>query len=137
MKKSFVILSLLLLTGVACDRHEPKVEDQKAKVPVENRYEPDNTGKNVRDRNENAKTPGEQSESQADRTVVQNIRKALVEDDSLSTNGKNIKVIVIDGAVTLRGPVATPRERERIIRKIHNLQGIVSLDDQLEVLQNN
>ena len=44
---------------------------------------PDNTGRNVRDRG-NTLTSGDQSETEADRTVTQKIRQAVVADDALS-----------------------------------------------------
>ena len=49
---------------------------------------PDNTGRNERDRDNATKTAGDQSENEADRTIPQNIRQAIVADDSVSTNGE-------------------------------------------------
>jgi len=69
---------------------------------------PDNTGRNVRDRGGDTLTPGDQSNTKADLTLTQQIRKALMADKSLSTNAKNIKIITANGVVTLRGPVNTP-----------------------------
>jgi osmotically-inducible protein OsmY len=94
---------------------------------------PDNTGRNVRDRGDVTLTPGDQSESEADRTLTQQVRKAVVADDSLSTMAKNIKIITIDGVVTLRGPVQNPREREIIEAKAQQIPGINKIDNQLEV----
>ena len=37
--------------------------------------------------------------------MTQKIRKAVVADDSLSMNAHNVKIITLDGVVTLRGPV--------------------------------
>ena len=42
------------------------------------------------------------------------IRKAIVADDSLSTNAKNVKIVTENGGVTLRGPVSDARERETV-----------------------
>jgi osmotically-inducible protein OsmY len=94
----------LLIGGCGRDRAENKQVSQSAPVA------PDNTGTNVRDRGGETKTPGDQSENEADRTITQNIRQALTADDSLSTNAKNVKIITNDGTVTLRGP---RQERER------------------------
>jgi len=94
---------------------------------------PDNTGRNVRDRGGATLTPGDQSESEADRTLTQQIRQAVVADDSLSTMAKNIKIITIDGVVTLRGPVQSPREKEKIEAKAQQIAGIDRIDNQLEV----
>ena len=78
-------------------------------------------------------TPGDQSESETDRTLTQQIRKAVVADDSLSTMAKNIKIITVDGVVTLRGPVQSPQEREAIQAKAQQIAGIDRIDNQLEV----
>ncbi len=99
------------------------------------RIDNDNTGKNVRDRDSAAITPLDQSESEADRTITQKIRKAVVADDALSTNAQNIKIITINGVVVLRGPVANQQEIDSVLRKISDVQGVVRVDNQLEILK--
>jgi hyperosmotically inducible periplasmic protein len=94
---------------------------------------PDNTGRNVRDRGGATLTPGDQSESEADRTLTQRIRQAVVADDSLSTAAKNIKIITVDGVVTLRGPVQNPQEKATIAAKAQQIAGTHKVDNQLEV----
>lgn len=134
MKKIF-LLAMLSLTMVACDR-----QDKPKHLPPSDReqtYDNDNTGKNIRDRDSMTKTPGDQSESEADRTITQKIRQAIMADDSLSTNAKNIKIITINGVVTLRGPVANSQEKEVIARKVNGVRGISRVDNQLEVTRNN
>lgn len=92
----------------------------------------DNTGVNVRDRNDAKVTAQDQSESDTDRTLTQEIRKAIVADDSLSTNAKNVKVITVNGVVTLRGPVATEQEKNKVAAKVNGVAGVKKLDNQLE-----
>ena len=94
---------------------------------------PDNSGRNERDRNDATKTPGDQSESEADRTISQNIRKAVTADDSLSTNGKNVKIITVDGVVTLRGPVKSEAEKTKIESKAKQIAGVKNVENQLEI----
>jgi hyperosmotically inducible protein len=94
---------------------------------------PDNTGRNVRDRGGATMTPGDQSESEADRTVTQQIRRAVVADDSLSTMAKNVKIITTDGVVTLRGSVQSAHEKEAIETKARQFAGINQVENQLEV----
>jgi osmotically-inducible protein OsmY len=79
------------------------------------------------------KTPLNQSESEADRTITQKIRQAIVSDNSMSTDAKNIKIITIKGVVTLRGPVASSQEKDAIAKKVNDVQGVVRVDNQLEV----
>ena len=94
---------------------------------------PDNSGRNERDRNDATKTAGDQSESEADRTISQNIRKAITSDDSVSTNGKNVKIITVDGVVTLRGPVKSEAEKTNIVAKAQQIAGVKNVENQLEI----
>ncbi|WP_228840678.1 BON domain-containing protein [Candidatus Protochlamydia phocaeensis] len=96
---------------------------------------PDNTGRNTRDRNPSAVTPGEQSESEADRTITQKIRQALMDDDALSTNAKNVKIMTINGVVTLRGVVNNDKEKNEIGKKAKAVSGVKNVDNQIEILR--
>ena len=64
------------------------------------------------------------------------IRRAIMNDDALSTYAKNIKIITIDGKVTLRGPVKNAEELNTI-QSIARQAGVTSLDSQLEVKTTN
>jgi len=74
----------------------------------------DNTRVNKRDTSSAALTPMDQGSSASDRAITQQIRKDLMNDKSLSFTAKNVKVITIDGKVTLRGPVKSEAERTAI-----------------------
>src|SRR6185295_10762237 len=65
----------------------------------------DNTKVNTRDRAKGAVTADQQKDNAADRTLTQQIRKALMQDKSLSSYAHNVKVIAQGGQVTLKGPV--------------------------------
>ena len=94
---------------------------------------PDNTGRNVRDRSGATLTPGDQSERPADRRLTQQIRQALRADKSLSMTAKNVKIITVNGAVTLRGPVKSLHEKEAIEAKAQQIAGATNVENQLEV----
>jgi hyperosmotically inducible protein len=121
-----LLLSGVLIVGCSKDRAEDKQVSQAA-------VEADNTGRNVRDRNDQTKTPTDQGESEADRKISQNIRQAITADDSLSTNGKNVKIITSDGTVTLRGPVKNDQEKSTIAAKAQQVAGVKNVDNQLEI----
>ena len=93
----------------------------------------DNTDKNDRDRDPAALTPGDQGENEADRTITQKIRQAVVANDTLSMNAKNVKIITNDGTVTLRGPVKSEKEKSDIEAKAKQVAGVKRVDNQLEV----
>lgn len=75
----------------------------------------DNTAHNSRDADGNELTPLDQSHAAADVEITRSIPKLLVDDDTLGTNAQNVKVITVDGLVTLRGPVANADEQSRIV----------------------
>src|SRR5689334_14160409 len=75
---------------------------------------PDNTGKNQRDRSGDTQTSGDQSNTSQDIKITAAIRKAVVADKSLSATAKNVKIITANETVTLRGPVNTAEEKEKI-----------------------
>ena len=131
MRTSALGLGLVLAFLVfACSKNNQSKNDQPSQTVA---VAPDNSGRNVRDRNDATKTAGDQSESEADRTISQNIRQAIVADDSVSTNGKNVKIITVDGMVTLRGPVKTEQEKTNIGAKAQQIAGVKRVDNQLEI----
>jgi hyperosmotically inducible periplasmic protein len=94
---------------------------------------PDNSRVNQRDRNSASLTPMDQGSSEADRTTTQQIRQAVMRDKSLSFTAKNVKIITINGKVTLRGPVKTEAERTAIEAAARGVAGGEQVDSQLEI----
>ena len=128
---TFKIIPMCLLTSlivVGCSKDRASNEKVSQTSPA-----PDNSAVNVRDRNDQTKTAGDQAENEADRTISQAIRKELSADDSLSTNGKNVKIITADGKVTLRGPVKSDAEKSAIVGKAQQVAGVKNVDNQLEI----
>ncbi len=88
----------------------------------------DNTGVNARDTT-GAMTPLDQGNQADDLQTTQEIRKALIDSDSLSADAKNVKIITNGGIVTLRGPVRSDAERatvEMMARKAAETDRIVN-----------
>jgi len=115
-------LGLLFVSVSACDR---STDARHAAA--------DNTARNVRDKDANLPTPMDQGESEADRTITQHVRNAVVDNDALSTNAHNVKIITQDGIVTLRGPVNTATEKATVVAAARSTPGVTRVDDQLEV----
>ena len=93
----------------------------------------DNTGINVRDRSPQALTPMQQGNSKGDIDITQRIRKAVMADGSLSMTAKNVKIITLNGSVTLRGPVNDEHERTAIEGKAKSVAGAEHVNNQIEV----
>ena len=94
---------------------------------------PDNTGRNVRDRNGDTLTPVDQSNKESDVELTRKIREEVVGDDSLSMQAHNVKIISVDGVVTLRGPVKSDGEKSRIASLAEKNAGSGKVHNQLEV----
>ena len=129
MKKQMIFAAGLILTPyLAIAASEP--------VPTEKSMTQDkdasNTGINKRDRDDKTLTPMDQKNNQSDLNITQEIRQALMKDE-FSMDAKNIKVITRNGAVTLRGPVKSAAELEKINGLVKAVPGIKSLDNQLQV----
>ena len=96
-----------------------------------------NTGVNVRDRDSTAKTPIDQNENTADIKITADIRRAIMDDKSMSVNAQNCKIITDkSGMVTLRGVVNSQAEKDMIESKAKAIAGVTKVDNQLEVKSN-
>jgi hyperosmotically inducible protein len=124
-----LVLPLSLFT-FGCDRTN---QDNSTSSPSVNST--DNSGINVRDRNTNNLTAGDQGNSQADVDLTQKIRKSLM-DSNYSVTAKNVKIITANGNVTLRGPVNSEDEKTGIGTLAKNAASAGQVDNQLEVKNN-
>ena len=80
-------------------------------------------------------TASDQAENEKDRKIIQEIRKSIVSDDSVSTSGKNVTVVSENGNVTLRGNVKDQSEKEKIASTAQQVAGVAKVDNQLTVTQ--
>jgi hypothetical protein len=81
-------------------------------------------------------TSDQQSEATSDRMLTKKIRQAIVADKSLSTYGHNVKIIVQNGSVTLKGPVHSEEEKQTIASKAAEIAGSPDkVSNQLSVKQ--
>jgi hyperosmotically inducible periplasmic protein len=97
--------------------------------------QPDNTASNMRDRDNSTLTPLDQGNSQADIDITAQIRKAVIATDGMSMDAKNVKIITMNGHVTLRGPVNTVDEKRQIGDIANRIAQSSNVDNQLEVSQ--
>jgi hyperosmotically inducible protein len=93
----------------------------------------DNTKVNTRDRAEGAVTADQQKENATDRGLTQKIRRALMDDKTLSTYAHNVKVVTQGGNVTLKGPVRSKEEKQNVEAKAVEIAGAEHVTNQLSV----
>jgi hypothetical protein len=93
----------------------------------------DNSAQNKRDRSGETQTSGDQANNSADVKTTAEIRRAIMHDDSLSMMAKNVKVVLANGVVTLRGPVKSEAGKTKIAELARTHAGNAKVEDQLEV----
>jgi hyperosmotically inducible periplasmic protein len=93
----------------------------------------DNTKTNQRDRATGAVTADQQKMNKPDRETARLIRDSVYKDKTLSTYAHNVKIVVQDGTVTLKGPVRTNEEKDTVFKKAEAIAGNGKVVNQLDV----
>lgn len=93
----------------------------------------DNSDLNTRDKNDATLTPQKQTNSKSDIDVLAAVRSAIVDDKNLSVTAHNVKIVVVKGVVTLRGPVKSATEKSRVEELARNVAGVLNTDNQLDI----
>lgn len=122
--RTFLAVGCLLVAGAPIIAQQSAGQDSSAA---------DNTAVNRRDRNTNAATADSQKDNRSDRDITQQIRKALIQDKSLSTYAHNVKVITQNGQVTLKGPVRSEDEKRAIESKATEIAGQNKVTSELDI----
>jgi osmotically-inducible protein OsmY len=101
-------LAVSLLVGTSFTYAMPAIHQDPANP--QSTQAPDNSAQNKGQTD----TAEKQGSSPEDREIARKIRKSIVDDKSMSTYAKNVKIIVRGGAVTLMGPVNSDDEKKQI-----------------------
>jgi osmotically-inducible protein OsmY len=78
-------------------------------------------------------TAQDQSNAPGDLESTRKIRRKIVSHDDLSFAAKNIRVITVDGKVTLAGEVESEQEKKEIMEIARNEAGGAQITDNLQV----
>jgi hyperosmotically inducible protein len=96
---------------------------------------PDNSRSNSA--TENSTDPGSIADGQSNRPqdlrLTQAIRRSVMADKTLSVDAHNVKIVTIDGHVTLNGVVRSDAEKSAIIAKAATVAGADNVLDALKV----
>ena len=78
---------------------------------------PDNTKQNRLDSTNTAASADAQKNDKSDLALTQQIRKSIMADKSLSSYAHNVKIVAVNGNVTLNGVVHSQQEKDTIEAK--------------------
>lgn len=103
-----------------------------APIPLQNQSaSADNSTQNK----DQGKTADNQSNAKSDRHITASVRKALIADKNLSFYAHNIKIITINGTVTLKGPVKSADERQKVLSDAASVVDQNNIVDHMTVKQ--
>jgi hyperosmotically inducible periplasmic protein len=92
---------------------------------------PDNSKQNKNQ----TQTADDQTNAKSDRLTTQKIRKAIMADKTLSTYAHNVKIVTVNGAVTLKGPVQSEEEKQKVASEAANAVSADKITNELTVKQ--
>lgn len=110
-----------------------KTKGKRVKVDTKKPVDADNTGTNKRDRADNEPTADQQKNNKTDLDLTAEIRRAIMKDKGLSMNAHNVKIIAMDGKVTLKGPVETDAEKQTVEQKAFDVAGRARVTSEIEI----
>jgi hyperosmotically inducible periplasmic protein len=131
MTRTLALFGVCLAIGCDAPSSDATTTDQT--TPAGDQNAADNTKVNERDRDAATLTPEDQGNNESDLGITQRIRQTIVATDSLTMTEKNVKVITVDGVVTLRGPVESEQSKVALASIAKDATGVKRVDDQLEV----
>jgi len=104
-----------------------------APAPDQRSVPADNSKSNSTDPSNQSATADAQSNEKGDINITQSIRQSLVADDSLSTYAHNVKVVTVNGRVTLNGVVRSDQEKANVESKAASVVGQGNVVNDLKV----
>ena len=94
---------------------------------------PDNAKSNKVDTSNETATSDAQTNKATDLDLTKRIRQSVMADKSLSTYAHNIKIVTVNGSVTLNGVVRSEDEKAAIETKAANIAGKNKVTSDLKI----
>jgi osmotically-inducible protein OsmY len=94
---------------------------------------PDNTKSNKEDSSNRAATADMQKNDARDLDLTKRIRSSVMADKDLSTYGHNVKIVAVNGTVTLNGVVRSAGEKSQLGAKASAIAGKEHVVNELKV----
>jgi hyperosmotically inducible protein len=98
---------------------------------------PDNTKSNKVEATNTTATADGQSNKAADLDLTKRIRQSVMADKALSTNAHNVKIVTVNGNVTLNGVVRSEDEKSSIEKKAADIAGQSKVTNDLKIAPSN
>ena len=93
----------------------------------------DNTDMNERGKSAATKAAQKQTNRERDRKLMATVRRAVVDEKTRSTSAHNVKIVALNGAINLRGPVNNESEKKKVEELAKQVRGATSVANQLDI----
>jgi len=90
---------------------------------------PDNSARNRKQ----GTTADSQTDARADRLTTAKVRRAIIADKDLSIYAHNVKIITLNGTVTLKGPVKSEEEKQKVAADAAGATSASAITNQLTI----
>jgi hyperosmotically inducible periplasmic protein len=94
---------------------------------------PDDARTNIVDKYNASGTADSQRQDKTDIQLSSRIRKSVMADKSLSTYAHNVKIVSVDGHVTLNGVVRSEEEKNAIDLKAQSIAGKANVTNDIKI----
>ena len=131
MNKSLAVLAAVLVAysaGASAQTHTTTET-----VRPTSGTQADNSKSNKLDESNKETTAEDQSNAKGDIDVTKRIRRSLTSDKSLSTYAHNVKIVTVNGKVTLNGVVRSDEEKSTVEMKAAEVAGKGQVTNELKV----
>jgi osmotically-inducible protein OsmY len=99
--------------GLACGNAHGQTNNASDSVGT---TAPDNSRANKLEASDRTTTADAQKNDKSDLQITRQIRKGVIADKSLSTYAHNVKIVSLNGTVTLNGVVRTEEDKDSVAR---------------------
>ena len=129
-----LLLAMFTLTGSLLMMTDTVRAEQNTAIYLATDSVLEHSAINIPDRDNTALTTEVPTETEGDIKITAAIRQTVVNNnESLSVNAQNIKIITRDGVVTLRGSVESKAENMKLQDIAKQTSGVMYVNNQLEI----
>ena len=124
-----LLIAFMAIIASSTPNVPPHLRQNSQETPAE----PDNTKKNLPTNHHDANRADQQSNSSNDAELTRKIRQSLTQDKSLSAYARNVKIIIRNGVVELKGPVRSQSEKDAVEAKATEIAGASKVKNEITV----
>ena len=140
MNRLVISTLIVVFTSVLIVQHasaQSSENSAKASPSAAAATAPDNTKGNKVDPSNSAATADAQTNKSSDIDLTKRIRKSVMADKALSTYAHNVKIVAVNGTVTLNGVVRSEQEKSALEMKAAAVAGKENVINDLKIAPKN